>query len=74
MKDKIYNIILDLMYELDFDQRFNFYFENNKVNIDLLDPGLNIVNSIYLRFENVKSFKKELSKRLEDIALYYDYY
>lgn len=74
MKDKIYNVVLDLMWELDFQQRFNFYFENNEVNIDILDPDLNIVNSIYLDFDNIKSFKTRLFKKLKEIAIYYDYY
>lgn len=74
MKEKIYKLINNYFWELGLNNRFNFYFEDQEVNIDILDPNFNIVNSIYLEFENVKKFKLDLYKRLEDIAIYYNYY
>lgn len=71
MKEKIYKLINNYFWELGLNNRFNFYFDNQEVNIDILDQDLNIINSIYLEFETFKQLKTDLYNRLENITHYY---
>ena len=71
MKEKIYQLINYYFWELGLNNRFNFYLDNQEINIDILDQDLNIINSIYLEFENLKQLKTDLYNRLENITHYY---
>lgn len=71
MKEKIYKIVCDLFWELGLNNRFNLNFDQETAELDLLDQDLNIINSIYLEFTNLKQFKTDLYNRLENIAHYY---
>lgn len=68
MKEKIYKIVCDLFWELGLNNRFNLNFDQETAELDLLDQDLNIINSIYLEFNNLKQFKTDLYNRLENIA------